>query len=784
MFEASGISRDLGAPSLLSGGSAGRLSRRQEQIARGIVDDEELVDAADLHASTEEEEVDDDEEDEEDEENDGFDSHLLVREGPFQFMLPTDGDLGGEGFDDPLRIHSRAFAGGRGGGRVHRLGGGLFSLDLPSDLMEAPWGSDAHAHRYSPLEDEGRFLRQASGFRDVSRHPLLSDTHGAAGQGAGTSGDAARGRTVSRLREGNSWRSFEDMISGGAVQLLEQLLGRSGEMAGLTGGRFEINAPTRLTTLAGSGDALAASANGRALLGASGTGARVDGVPAQLPQMEAGAYAMSMAQDAAPLLTRERWQQMCQLIYGDAIAEKASRLVNHLLNAMVPTAMEEERQRKEQEAAAEEKRLQRLQREREEAAKRSKQEAAAAEPADAMAVDEPSLTTSASPALPLPADAETAPTAEPATEAPTSAAETAPSEEVLAEASTPPVVAEAPSSVDAAAATTQETESTEEGDAQMETTPPSAADEVSAAAEPGPSSAARTMVLVNGTEVDISDTGIDPTFLEALPDDLRQEVINQHLRERQLRQQQERLQQERQATVQPSTQAVDTTTGAAEGDGSDAANASATAEDDDEAGGISSEFLDALPPDIREEVLREERLERERRDRQRQGAPAPPPADMDPASFFATLDPQLRRTVILEQDDSLLANLSPDIVAEANALRGRMERSWRSSMSRTAGGTAAGGATSSAGAATTAIAATDEADPQAQAKPPAHRDALHIVDRQGVAALVRLLFAPQPFSKELYQRLLISLCESSRTRADLMALLLSVIQEGGRDLTS
>lgn len=86
------------------------------------------------------------------------------------------------------------------------------------------------------------------------------------------------------------------------------------------------------------------------------------------------------------------------------------------------------------------------------------------------------------------------------------------------------------------------------------------------------------MITINGEEVDISGTGIDVEFLQALPDDLREEVVSQHMRER-----------------RASTQATETDS-------------------------ISPEFLDALPPDIREEVLQQENLERERRDRQRQGA--------------------------------------------------------------------------------------------------------------------------------------------------------------------
>src|SRR6267154_5118954 len=41
----------------------------------------------------------------------------------------------------------------------------------------------------------------------------------------------------------------------------------------------------------------------------------------------------------------------------------------------------------------------------------------------------------------------------------------------------------------------------------------------------------RVTVMIHGSPVDITDTGIDPTFLEALPDDMREEVLNQHVRD-------------------------------------------------------------------------------------------------------------------------------------------------------------------------------------------------------------------------------------------------------------
>ncbi|KAF8003423.1 hypothetical protein HF325_002668 [Metschnikowia pulcherrima] len=40
------------------------------------------------------------------------------------------------------------------------------------------------------------------------------------------------------------------------------------------------------------------------------------------------------------------------------------------------------------------------------------------------------------------------------------------------------------------------------------------------------------MLWIGNREVDISGTDIDPEFFEALPDDMREEVFTQHIRER------------------------------------------------------------------------------------------------------------------------------------------------------------------------------------------------------------------------------------------------------------
>jgi len=84
----------------------------------------------------------------------------------------------------------------------------------------------------------------------------------------------------------------------------------------------------------------------------------------------------------------------------------------------------------------------------------------------------------------------------------------------------------------------------------------------------------RVTVMVNGREVDITNTGIDPTFLEALPDDLRQEIIDQHISETRMNQ-----------------------------------ASAATLSNNEE---FNNEFLFALPDEIREEVMQYDRFDRER----------------------------------------------------------------------------------------------------------------------------------------------------------------------------
>ncbi|RRT80048.1 hypothetical protein B296_00004235 [Ensete ventricosum] len=120
---------------------------------------------------------------------------------------------------------------------------------------------------------------------------------------------------------------------------------------------------------------------------------------------------------------------------------------------------------------------------------------------------------------------------------------------------------------------------------------------------------------------------IDPTFLEALPEELRAEVLSS--RQNQVAQT---------SSEQPQ----------ADGD-------------------IDPEFLAALPPDIQEEVLAQQRAQRRQQAQQLEGQPV----EMDAVSIIATLPSEIREEVLLTSPDTLLATLTPALVAEANMLRER-----------------------------------------------------------------------------------------------------------------
>ncbi|CAO1370647.1 unnamed protein product [Diamesa hyperborea] len=129
--------------------------------------------------------------------------------------------------------------------------------------------------------------------------------------------------------------------------------------------------------------------------------------------------------------------------------------------------------------------------------------------------------------------------------------------------------------------------------------------------------------------------GIDPSFLAALPAEMRNEVISEHTRQARIRQ-----------------RAVQT-----------AALQEAQAMAD-----VNPEFLAALPLNIQEEVLAQQRLEQ-----QRQAAATANPNDpVNTAEFFQNLQPSLRQAILTDMEDSQISALPPDLAAEAQNLR----RDW------------------------------------------------------------------------------------------------------------
>ncbi|CAN0188024.1 unnamed protein product [Lampetra planeri] len=152
--------------------------------------------------------------------------------------------------------------------------------------------------------------------------------------------------------------------------------------------------------------------------------------------------------------------------------------------------------------------------------------------------------------------------------------------------------------------------------------------------------------------------GVDPSFLAALPEDIRQEVLQNQL------------------GIRPPSRPP----GGA-GPSSSVATAavpSSTATTTQQGvTEVNPEFLAALPPSIQEEVLAQQRAEQQRRE---MAANPNPEAPVDPVTFIQTLPSALRQSVLADMDDSVLAVLPPDIAAEAQALRRELEARHRQLM--------------------------------------------------------------------------------------------------------
>lgn len=378
--------------------------------------------------------------------------------------------------------------------------------------------------------------------------------------------------------------------------------------------------------------------------------------------------------------TKGRWQEEARLLFSSAYVEKTQRVVNSVLKMLVPPAIEEEKQRQKQ---------------MEEERKRREEERAEKERQDRAAREEEEKERARK-------------------EEEENAKREQEREQQEAERQAAGEVSEPMDDVQQT-----ETAGAAEPQAQAE----------GVAAEP----ARRVHTTIRGRQLDITGMEIDPEYLEALPEELREEVIMQQLAEQR-------------------------------------SQAAAAGEEPSE---INPEFLEALPPEIREELLQQEAADRRRREREnarRQTVPAgggPAAAeDMDAASFLATLDPSLRQTVIAEQPEDFLAGLGPEYLSEARALTGRRLAQFGD------------------------IGRVDhrqrnEPDEAQEPKRPQRRQIVQMLDKAGVATLVRLMFMPlQGNARHQLNDILQNICENRQNRIEVISLLLSVLQDGSSDISA
>ncbi|KAI6892580.1 hypothetical protein KC334_g13312, partial [Hortaea werneckii] len=265
-------------------------------------------------------------------------------------------------------------------------------------------------------------------------------------------------------------------------------------------------------------------------------------------------------------------------------------------------------------------------------------------------------------------------------------------------------------------------------------------------AEPQPP-AERVTTTIRGREIDITSLGVDRDFLKAIPEDMREEVIMQAV--------QEQRTQATQAGEQPTE--------------------------------ISREFLDALPREIQQELLRSEQADRRRRERAEQQRRAAEggnnqtarPEEMNNADFMAMLDPALRQAVLMDSDENTLAALPADLQAEARNLMGdHLPRGGiPAGMPRPVGGLpriVPGGPERA-----------ERADQAAREASRQRRPVIQMLDKPGVATLLRLMFVSLHHkAKSNLHSILSDVCKNTQNRAEVISILLSILQDGTADVSA
>ncbi len=236
-------------------------------------------------------------------------------------------------------------------------------------------------------------------------------------------------------------------------------------------------------------------------------------------------------------------------------------------------------------------------------------------------------------------------------------------------------------------------------------------------------------------ELDITDLGIDLDYLDALPEEYREEVITGAIAQRR-------------------------------------AETAATGGQPSE---IDQEFLMALPDEIRAEIMAQERQDRRRREREeqrRQNQPAAldaaTPAAVQgahidfPQALLDVMPPSIRRRVLEGQGQDVLDALPADVLAEAHALDPEFGRVIRAFDGARPGRSA----------------------PLDSPKPP-RRTIVQMLDKAGIATLIKLMFIYQQESfKNTLHQVLQNISENRHNRAEVITTILHVLQDGSADMTA
>lgn len=193
-------------------------------------------------------------------------------------------------------------------------------------------------------------------------------------------------------------------------------------------------------------------------------------------------------------------------------------------------------------------------------------------------------------------------------------------------------------------------------------------------------------VNIDGAEVDIGGTDIDPEFLNALPEDMRAEVFAQHVRERRAE----------------------------------------AMRNDVHSREIDTDFLDAIPESLREEILEQETAE---------------------TRFSNIIHSMRERTHDEDQDEDMISD--DEEINDADRTGGSHQRSE-----------------------------TDKKKSSRTYFSP-------LVDRSGIAAIMKSIFVSQPYvQREIYHELFYRLCSSKQSRNEIINMLLMILTEGLTDQNS